>query len=185
MSNAEPASPIEYRDIPGFPGYRVGDDGSVWSRRPRNGKGAWPQAHRRLRPVRHRTKLVVVLTLPPERYTRSVHRLVLEAFVGPRPPGMEACHWNGDPTDNRLSNLRWDTHLSNVADAIRHGTQPTPPPPRLGEAHLSAKLDAERVREVRRLGGSGMSISALARMFAVSRPSIRAIVDRRSWRHVL
>lgn len=55
---------------------------------------------------------------------RRVHRLVLEAFVGPCPPGMEGCHNNGDPTDNRLANLRWDTRRSNVLDSVRHGTHP-------------------------------------------------------------
>lgn len=54
-------------------------------------------------------------------YSRSVHRLVLEAFVGPAPAGHECCHNNGDPGDNRLENLRWDTHLENMADMVRHG----------------------------------------------------------------
>lgn len=53
---------------------------------------------------------------------RLVHRLVLEAFVGPCPEGMEACHWDGDPTNNRLENLRWDTRSENHRDAARHGT---------------------------------------------------------------
>jgi hypothetical protein len=56
------------------------------------------------------------------RNTRMVHTLVLEAFVGPRPPGKEACHGNGQPGDNRLSNLRWGTRSENIADAVRHGT---------------------------------------------------------------
>lgn len=50
----------------------------------------------------------------------TVHRIVLEAFVGPRPDGMEACHYNGDACDNRLKNLRWDTKMGNVADRRRH-----------------------------------------------------------------
>ena len=54
--------------------------------------------------------------------TRLVHHLVLEAFSGPRPDGTEACHWDGDASNNRLSNLRWDSHLSNEADKARHGT---------------------------------------------------------------
>lgn len=56
------------------------------------------------------------------RFRRLVHQVVLEAFVGPCPPGMEACHNNGDPTDNRLENLRWDTHSGNMWDQVRHGT---------------------------------------------------------------
>jgi hypothetical protein len=51
-----------------------------------------------------------------------VHRLVLAAFVGPCPDGMEGCHGNGIPSDNRLSNLRWDTWSGNHFDRVRHGT---------------------------------------------------------------
>lgn len=51
-----------------------------------------------------------------------VHRLVLEAFVGPCPEGMEACHNNGDRSDNRLENLRWDTHENNTSERAIHGT---------------------------------------------------------------
>ena len=53
--------------------------------------------------------------------SKKVHRLVLEAFVGPCPKGMVACHWNDDPSDNRLENLRWDTEKANQADKMRNG----------------------------------------------------------------
>lgn len=52
----------------------------------------------------------------------KVHHVVLEAFVGPRPDGMECCHGLGGPSDNRLSNLRWDTRLANHADKVAAGT---------------------------------------------------------------
>ncbi|MEV4127158.1 NUMOD4 motif-containing HNH endonuclease [Nocardia sp. NPDC049707] len=54
--------------------------------------------------------------------SRKVHALVLEAFVGPRPSGMEVCHNNGVPTDNRLENLRYDTASANQLDKVIHGT---------------------------------------------------------------
>lgn len=52
-----------------------------------------------------------------------IHRLVLETFVGPCPPGMEGCHFpDPSPANNRLDNLRWDTHIANMADAKAHGS---------------------------------------------------------------
>lgn len=54
--------------------------------------------------------------------TRPVHQLVLEAFIGPRPPGYEGCHNNGMPDDNSVNNLRWDTHSGNMLDTNMHGT---------------------------------------------------------------
>lgn len=56
-----------------------------------------------------------------KRYAK-VHHLVLEAFVGPRPAGMEGCHNYGDFRDNRLESLRWDTPSENMRDQVRHGT---------------------------------------------------------------
>lgn len=53
-----------------------------------------------------------------------VHRLVLSAFVGPCPDGMQGCHNNADRSDARLVNLRWDTPRENSADMIRHGNSP-------------------------------------------------------------
>ena len=50
-----------------------------------------------------------------------VHRLVLEAFVGPCPDGMECCHYDDNPANNRLENLRWDTKSANHLDKVRNG----------------------------------------------------------------
>ena len=117
----------EWRPVPGHPGYEVSSRGRVRSLdRVMEVGSRWgktvllPLKGRMLRqatrPSGHRT-----LGLTGGQ-TRDVHALVLEAFVGPRPDGMEACHNNGDPADNRLENLRWDTRRENALDRIRHGT---------------------------------------------------------------
>lgn len=68
-------------------------------------------------------RVTVTLNLPDSgKQSHQVSVLVLKAFAGPRPPGMEGCHNNGDPLDNRLINLRWDTRSENHRDAVRHGT---------------------------------------------------------------
>ncbi|MFM0130039.1 NUMOD4 motif-containing HNH endonuclease [Paraburkholderia sediminicola] len=60
----------------------------------------------------------VTLSVGGVKRTIDVHTLVLMAFSGPRPPGMEACHYpDNDPANNRLSNLRWGTHTANMMDA--------------------------------------------------------------------
>lgn len=53
-----------------------------------------------------------------------VHRLVCLAFHGPCPDGMEVRHLDGDPANNRISNLRYGTHSENMLDRRRHGRLP-------------------------------------------------------------
>lgn len=53
--------------------------------------------------------------------TRRVCHLVLEAFVGPRLEGMEACHWDDNCTNNHVENLRWGSRSENQVDRVRNG----------------------------------------------------------------
>lgn len=112
----------------------------------------------------------------------EVHRLVLAAFVGPCPPGMEGCHNNGDEGDARLSNLRWDTHQSNMADTVEHGTH------WYGERHGNSKLTYAAVAEIREryaagVAGRGPRIThgALAAEYGISPSSITMIINRKAW----
>ena len=106
--------------------YEVSDRGRVKSkaRGVRRGGGIWQKPARILKPGSNLGgRLFVVLPdLSGGWKNAYIHRLVLDNFVGPCPEGMEACHSNGDYTDNRLENLRWDTKSSNMQDQIRHGT---------------------------------------------------------------
>jgi hypothetical protein len=52
---------------------------------------------------------------------RRVGQLVLEAFIGDRPPGFMALHYNDDKLDNRLWNVYWGTGYDNYVDAVRNG----------------------------------------------------------------
>lgn len=76
-----------------------------------------------LNPRTHRQGyLVVTLFRQAVRRNVLVHILVAEAFIGPRPPGMDVCHFNDVKTDNRPENLRYDTRSANMLDAVRNGT---------------------------------------------------------------
>lgn len=54
--------------------------------------------------------------------SQHVHRLVLQAFVGPAPSRYECLHANGIPADNRLANLRWGPRSENNRDRVRQGS---------------------------------------------------------------
>lgn len=62
---------------------------------------------------------------------------------------MAACHNNGDCTDNRLLNLRWDTVSANHLDKVIHGTHNHAKKMRCKRGHL--------------LVGSNLKPSALTR----------------------
>jgi hypothetical protein len=51
-----------------------------------------------------------------------VAHLVAAAFIGPRPPGLEVCHGDGDCSNDAPDNLRYDTSANNHLDTVRHGT---------------------------------------------------------------
>jgi hypothetical protein len=106
---------------------------------------------------------------------RYVHRLVLETFVGPQPDGCEAAHWNGVHADNRLSNLRWASHVENMCDMGRHGRTSR------GQRMWITKLTEQEVRTIRSLADDGVSVQQLMSRFGMSDGAIRSILRRRSW----
>lgn len=173
---------VTYRQVPGYPAYRVGDDGSVWSCWTRNsfgGKRVIGDTWRLMKPKVHKSGHLLV-SISPGRRQRFVHHLVLEAFVGPRPNGMEGCHFpDRDPANNRLSNLRWDTKKSNYADSVLHGTQGS------GDQSSRAILTGDEVRAIRaEYAAGGTSHSKLAKKYHVSEGNIGFILNGITWQSV-
>ena len=123
-------------DWQGF--YEVSSQGGVWSveRLVKNRHGQRRVRARRLKETPGSDgHLRVSLHREGRATTKSVHRLVLEAFVGPCPPGMEGCHGPGGVRDNSVSNLRWDTRSANIQDAVRDGTHHQSSKAKCAEGH--------------------------------------------------
>jgi hypothetical protein len=168
---------VEYRPIEGKAGYRVGSDGSVWSCLKPAGpgrvviSGRWKRLASQVnkRNGYHYVSIGRNLKLP-------VQHVVLNSFVGPRPPGLWGLHKDGDSSNNSAGNLYWGTPKANSADAIRHGTH------QRGEKSGHAKLTEADVVEIRR---STESDSEAARRFGISRPHVSGIRSRRFWKHLV
>ena len=107
----------------------------------------------------------------------AIHKLVLEIFIGSCPFGCEACHNNGDRTDNRVENLRWDTHLANMAQTKGRKHPRTTLYPRRGENHHRAKLTNAAVVEIREARRQGVKIKILANKYGVSESCISCIAN--------
>lgn len=110
-----------------------------------------------------------------------VHQLVLEAFVGPCPEGMECCHFpDQNPRNNNIDNLRWDTHKNNAKEQRHVGSS------RKGEENPRSKLNDNKVIEIRNLYKTGeYSQSKLAEMFNMDQTTISGIILRKNWKHII
>ena len=175
MATAYPIAPgVSFKFIEGDEGYCVGDDGSVWSRVVyRRGDDVRLGEWRRLKATpQYRGHQAIWLGRGRQRF---VHRLVLEAFVGPCPDGMECRHLDDDPGNNRLGNLCWGTPAENTDDRFRNG-------------RVKTKLSDDQVRFIRSYVDlsrrDGMSV-ALANMWGVTPALIYQIASGKMRRSVV
>lgn len=110
---------IEWRPVVGWDGvYEVSSAGDV--RRVVGGQGARAGSMLKGRASAGggdtwRTRyLKVALHWNGKRHDKPIHHLVAEAFLGPRPLGLEINHRDGNPQNNAASNLEYVTHSENV-----------------------------------------------------------------------
>lgn len=124
----------------------------------------------------HGHEKALLITTPGAKIMRYVHALVAQAFIGPRPDGMEVAHNDGNPRNNKVSNLRYATPVENNADKSIHGTL-------LERAiHPAAKLTERDVDEIFRRLALKHRQKDIAADFGVKRATIGAIAQGRSWR---
>jgi hypothetical protein len=148
---------------PSYPGYEISNTGFVRSKRTghilalrtKKGKHPYQRVH-----LCHNGKARYVL----------VHRLVLEAFVGPCPDGKQALHLDNNPKNNHINNLRWGTPKENHQTINRTGT-----------ANGRSKLTETEVLAIR---SSAKPHAELARQYQVTDTTIQNIRTRKLWKHL-
>ena len=106
-----------------------------------------------------------------------VHELVALTFLGERPKGTHICHGDGNPLNNRYTNLRYDSPEGNASDRVLHGTDAKGiknPMNKYSEetiAHMKFLLITERQCDVARLMGLPSS-------------TVRSVKQGKQWRNV-
>lgn len=110
------------------------------------------------------------------------HRAAWIIANGAIPEQTEVCHTCDNPPCVRPDHLFLGSHTDNMADMARKGRANNRPV--VGEAHHSAKLTADGVREIRRLLAAGVARQAIARRYGVAPSQIYNIATGKTWRHV-
>jgi hypothetical protein len=158
---------MRWRTVKGYPDYKICEDGRIVSLIPPSRQlkhnftsGGYPQ--------------VTMYGIGKKR-VRTVHTLLLETFIGPRPsPIHQGCHKDGNNKHCYLSNLKWGLPVDNYAD--RKTAK--------GEAHGMARLTKASVLYIRQQLEKGVLEQVLAEQFGVTQPHISDIKHKRRWKTV-
>jgi hypothetical protein len=114
-----------------------------------------------------------------EQRTRSVHQIVTEAFVGPRPSESHGVnHKDGNKANNDARNLEWVTAAENTKHAQASGLILQ------GEKISTSKLTESDVRKIRHLRNQGAPLLEIAQRFGVAESTACQIALHRTWKHV-
>ena len=170
-----------------YPGYSATDGGEIITHRKRFGLGKGKGGGVRVdlgysktlnQFIGHGGYVYVSVHTPRGQRSTPIHVLLADAFIGPRPEGMEVRHLDGNPTNNDLKNLDYGTRQQNANDRVLHGTQPR------GSRQGRVKLDEASVVEIRKMYNEGISIAAISRKFMVGESTAREVIQRKKWKHV-
>lgn len=108
-----------------------------------------------------------------------VHKAIASTFLGEPKEGMQVNHINGNKADNRICNLEYVTRSENAKHAYRLGLQS-----KKGERHHLAKLNEEKVQDIRRRLLRGEACAKIAEDYPVTRRAINSIKNGTGWPHL-
>lgn len=125
---------------------------------------------------------------------RTIHTLVAEAFISPRPSGQHVNHKDGDKTNCRPENLEYVTPRENARHAVktglypfgeRHSSRTHPERVPRGEKNGTAKLTDAQAKEIRvRYTLGGVTQRQLAHEYGIDQAAVWRITSGKGWKHI-
>jgi len=160
------------KNIADYPNYKITENGEVYSCR-----------NRKIMKNKVSNGYSSVGLRKDGRYHyHNVHRLVLMAY-GELPEDyqlMQACHNDGDKSNNHISNLRWSTPKENTNDKYAHGTAFKCPD---GEAHHNSRLNVSMVVKMR-IDAVLMNTKQIGIKYGVAKLTAYDAIVGNSWKSV-
>ena len=163
----------EIRPIKGFDKYFVSNKGNVYSicyKKIKLLKQGWGGNSK----IKYKR---VYLSRDKKIYAKSIHRLVLETFLGDPPPGTEACHGPKGTLDNSIENLSWKTRKENNSiDKIRDGKLIK------GSAHYRSKITERDALFIKSLLKENYKPKYIASIIGVTLNIVISIKYNNAWK---
>ena len=156
--SVDPLTGERWRDVPNFPRYRVSDAGQLLDMK----TCCIVQLDKNRR--------VHIHGVNSAEYSGNLGVLVLTAFVGPRPIGLQCRHLDDNWFNNALSNLRWGTRSENAHDAYANSLRAK------RRRKYRVDLTAIELTEARSLRACRWSYVALGARYNMDRHVISALV---------
>ena len=177
-------SPEYWADIPDYEGlYQVSNKGRIKSLtrnvKHRSGLRTIPEKILQIKTRKRTGYQDVSLCKNGVAQTKSIHRLVMSAFVGTL--DLEIDHINRNPSDNNLANLQYLTReqhtIKDKLGRLRPKLQ--------GINHHNAKLTDEEVIEIYNLAWfSNLTQEEIAGNFNINQATVSEIKKRKCWGHL-
>ncbi len=159
----------EWKSIFNFPNYQISNFGNICS----------IKTGKRLKPWDSKGYLRIGLYKTKDRcHFKSVHRLILETFIGPS--NLQCNHIDGNKHNNKLSNLEYCTGSQNLIHAYRLGLQT----PARGENNGYSKLTNQDVKQIKFLLKNKFKQKEIAILFNVHPSLISYIKSGKIWSHI-
>lgn len=124
--------------------------------------------------------IAVNLKLRSKTSSFQVHRLVAKAFLIKRENADQVNHIDLNKKNNHVSNLEWVTSKENIHHAKLNGAVFYV----RGERSGLAKINSEKVKNIRKMAKNGFTIASISRLFKLSPQHTANIINKKSWAHI-
>lgn len=163
----------QLKAIPDAIGYYADRDGNIWSewvtgKNPRRDNSKMKKMNGR----KCGKYIYINLRIKKCVYrSEGIHRLICKAFYGiPSNENLTASHIDGNPNNNKLSNLCWETQKENNYRKKKHGTDDS------GYRNSRSKINKKQLIKIRKMLNDGKKThKEIGDIFGVNRVFITKI----------